>query len=125
VNAEAFDAVEFRVPQGFGLYLKDRASGRLFRVAPVRDPAQPRLWCLRIETCTASGVVPLGSVGCLATPGVAWDDALAAIEAIRTDAGAWLAGEERRALRGWLRDRATEPPAVPVVAERLQPRRLP
>jgi hypothetical protein len=122
---ETFEVVESRAPVGLGLYLRARSNGRLFRVTLARDPAQPRFWCLRVDTCAPSGVVPVGGRACLATAGTEREGAISTLEAIRTDVAAWLAGDERRPLRGWLRDRVAEPPAEPLAAPRAQLRPAP
>ncbi|MEA2510544.1 MAG: hypothetical protein QOF01_366 [Thermomicrobiales bacterium] len=120
--AETFEVVDSRVPVGLGLYLRARSNGRLFRVMLTRDPSQPRFWCLRIDTCTASGVVPTGARSCLATVGTEREGAISTLEAIRADAAAWFAEDERQSLRGWLDERATEPLADLLAIQHAQPR---
>ncbi|HEY7034021.1 MAG TPA: hypothetical protein VH482_21975 [Thermomicrobiales bacterium] len=122
---EVFEVVESRAPVGLGLYLRARSTGRLFRVMLARDPAQPRLWCLRVDTCAPSGVVPAGSRCCLATVGTEREGAISTLEAIRTDVAAWLAGDERQSLRGWLGERAAEPLIEPYAVPPAQLRQGP
>jgi hypothetical protein len=125
MTAEAFDVVDSRAPVGLGLYLRARSNGRLFRVMLARDPAQPRLWCLRVDTCAPSGVVPVGGRSCLATTGTERENAISVLETIRADVAAWLDGDERRSLRRWLGDRAAEPLLDPLAAHHAQLRQAP
>jgi hypothetical protein len=125
MTADLFEVVDSRAPVGLGLYLRARSTGRLFRVMLARDPAQPRLWCLRVDTCTPSGVVPIGSRSCLATAGTEREGAISTLEAIKTDVVGWLAGDERRALRGWLGERAAEPLLDPYAAHQAELRPAP
>src|SRR5262245_36533289 len=117
---EDFEVVDSRAPVGLGLYLRARSTGRLFRVMLARDPAQPRLWCLRVDTCAPSGVVPVGSRCCLATAGTEREGAISTLAAIRTDVDACLAGDQRQWLRGWLGERAVEPLIDPYAAPQAQ-----
>ena len=50
------EAIELRGSAGLGVYLRVGDDQRLFRVAPVRDPRQPRFWCLAAFECSACGI---------------------------------------------------------------------
>ena len=94
--------VEERTPSPLGVYLKAAATGRLYRVEPARDPAQPRFWCLRVYRCTRAGVADGLERPWLGGGGMTRDDLPAALRAIRDDVDAWLAAADRQPLRRWL-----------------------
>jgi hypothetical protein len=95
----SFDVVE---PEGLGFRIKDRANGRLYRVTPARDPRQPRLWCVLIYRCSPGGLADAAERPWLGEGGMAREDLVAALAAIRTDVDGWLGREECRELRRWL-----------------------
>lgn len=103
--------------------LEDKASGKLtiallvretqakFHIAPIRDPQQPRLWCVGVRQCSDAGMVdPAGPVW-IDRPGQSWAELATLIETIRTDVGSWLSTPARRALATWLLS-ATPAPSV-------------
>ena len=102
MSAEAFDVVELRAQEGHALYLKGHDSGRLFRLSLVRDPAQPRLWCLLVERCAAVGVNGRRLEAVLGPGGLTREEALSALEALATNPGDWLGDPRQRQLHGWL-----------------------
>jgi hypothetical protein len=102
MNAEGFDAVEHRPPEGHAVYVRGRLSGRIFRVSPARDPAQPRLWCLLVERCVAAGVNGHRTAAVIGTEAMTREQVLGTIEAVRANATEWLGQPEHRALYGWL-----------------------
>lgn len=103
--------VEERTPSPLGVYLKAAATGRMYRVEPARDPAQPRFWCLRVYRCTRAGVADGLERPWLGAGGMTRDDLPEALRAIREDVDAWLAAADRQPLRRWL----LEPEASKVV----------
>ena len=104
MSAEGFDSVDPRVRDGHAVYLRGRVSGRVFRVSPVRDPGQPRLWCLLVERClSATTPITRGDavIGTAASPR---EEALAELHELEKDPTTWLGQKHHRALRTWLRD---------------------
>jgi hypothetical protein len=102
--ADTFELVQLRVPEGLSVYLKHRESPWMFRVLPVRDPDQPRLWCLRVEPCAGPSLsAKTASLDpfytCL---GMARERLAETLDAIHRDAVAWLADEATTAFRDWL-----------------------
>ena len=55
------EVVELRGNGGLGVFLRVGDDQRLFRVAPVRDPNQPRFWCLAVFACSACGIPESGT----------------------------------------------------------------
>ncbi len=110
-DTDAIVVVEDRASNPLGLYLKAGATGRLYRVEPVRDPAQPRFWCLRIYRCTRVGVVDTLERPWFGGGGMTRDDLPQALSAIRDDVDAWLAEAGRQPLRRWLLEGDATTPA--------------
>jgi len=107
VMDETIDLVDPRSPDGLGFLLKARATGRLYRIMPARDPRQPRFWCFMVYRCTPAGVVNPAERPWLGEGGMTREELPAALAAIRADVDAWLAPEQCRELRSWLL--ATDP----------------
>lgn len=102
--------IEVTTPQhaaGLCLYFHTGDKRRLYRLAPVRDPRQPRLWGFAVYPCLQSGQADLaGAIWCGGW-GAARTDLVTVLDEVRADADGWLAGDERAGLREALR---TEPP---------------
>ena len=99
---DAIDLIEPRSPDGLGFLLKARATGRLYRLMPARDPRQPRFWCFTVYRCTSAGVVNPTERPWLGAGGMTREELPVALAAIHEDVGAWLAKEECHELRTWL-----------------------
>lgn len=91
-----------RAPNALGLYLKAPSTGRLYRVEPARDPAQPRFWCLCIYRCTPAGVADRKERPWLGGGGMTRDELPEALRLIREDVDTWLDASNHRRLRKWL-----------------------
>ena len=91
--------IELRGAGGLGLFLRVGDEQRLFRLAPVRDPKQPRFWCLAAFECSSCGIPVTGTAVWAGAWGSARHDLTEILEAIKDDAEAWLAATERAALR--------------------------
>jgi hypothetical protein len=103
VASEGFETLESRAQEGHAVYLRGSLSGRLFRVSPVRDPAQPRLWCLLIERCATTGVNGLREEAVLGTEAMPREEVLGALNELRANPAKWLGQPRRKSLRVWLR----------------------
>ncbi|MGH2531118.1 MAG: hypothetical protein ACRDJW_02315 [Thermomicrobiales bacterium] len=112
---DAFEVVEPRPPEGLSLYLRTRQSQWLFRVAPARDPAQPRLWCLRFDRCVRTGPLADDDQVSLfvAARGMTRDQLMGTLQNLRTDPAAWLGQSEQRDLHRWLRKASAAPFDIP------------
>jgi len=100
----AFELIPLRTPEGLILYLKHQESPWVIRVIPVRDPDQPRLWCLRMEPCAgASLTAKTARVDPFYTSLAMTREQLAeTLATIRQSAAAWLVEQAQGDLRRWL-----------------------
>ncbi len=118
MSAGTFEIVTARVPQGLGVLVRSHADGTLFRITPVRDPDQPRFWCLRIDRCLRTGFVDPAAPSCLTEGGLTRDSLMGVLAAIRSDVNGWLSHVGRQALRQWLGNQLAEEPASAPVHQR-------
>lgn len=112
---DVIDVVEGRGPEGHGFLFKVRASGQLYRVAPARDPRQPRFWCMMIFRCSSAGVADATELPWLGAGGMSRDELPDRIGTIRADVGGWLAADACHELRRWIFD---APPVAPPALQR-------
>jgi hypothetical protein len=105
MNDDGFEAVDTRVRDGHAVYLRGRRSGRVFRISPVRDPVQPRLWCLLVERCASAAVPITRGDAVIGTVAATKEEALTALRELEKNPTQWLGQRDHRALRAWLRDR--------------------
>ena len=114
----AVDLIEPRAPDGLGFLLKARATGRLYRLMPTRDPRQPRFWCFMIFRCTSAGVAAPAERPWTGAGGMTREELPEALAAIRRDVDGWLAQDQCRELRRWLLAADAEPADPPRLAAR-------
>lgn len=114
-----FDVVKSREAEGLILYLKCPQSMWVFRVVPVRDDAQPRFWCLRIEPCAEASPIaaPSPQSPFYSAPAMTRDELLETLTTLRTEASTWLDEPGQRNLLAWMRQVVSNP--IPAA---LQPR---
>ena len=91
--------IELRGNGGLGVFLRVGDDQRLYRVAPVRDPNQPRFWCLAAFECSSCGIPVSGSAIWAGWWGSAQMELPAILESIKADAEAWLADDQCVKLR--------------------------
>lgn len=82
--------VELRGASGLGVFLRVEDEQRVFRVAPVRDPRQPRFWCLAAYECSACGIPITGDAIWAGWWGSSPSELPRLIEKIRANASLWL-----------------------------------
>jgi len=111
---DAVDVVGSNTPEGVGFLIKARESGCLFRIAPARDPRQPRFWCVRVHRCTRAGVADPREMPWMGPGGMSREELPEAFATIRADIGAWLGQQQCRDLRRWLLAQVPDPPAIPL-----------
>jgi hypothetical protein len=104
MSAPEFDLVPLRTPEGLILYFKHQESPWTFRVIPVRDPDQPRLWCLRLEPCAGPS---LNAITARVDPfytslAMTREQLTATLDSIRQSTGSWLAEHAQQGLQQWL-----------------------
>ena len=91
--------IELRGNGGLGVFLRVNDDQRLYRVAPVRDPNQPRFWCLAAFECSSCGIPVSGSAIWAGWWGSSQVELPGLLDTIKEDAGAWLAEEQCAKLR--------------------------
>ena len=104
LDVAAFQVAPLRAPEGLTLYLTHPDSPWVFRVIPVRDPDQHRLWCLRLEACAEP------SLNAITAPFDPFYTSLAmsreqlheTVRSIRSDTRLWLDDPMQHELRQWI-----------------------
>ena len=105
------EVVAERHPAAYGFTVLARANGRLHRIIPMRDPQQPRFWCVVIFRCSPAGVPDEDGQVWIGPRGLQRDELKETLGTIRADPSEWLADATHHALRAWMLDPgATEPP---------------
>lgn len=82
--------VELRGASGLGVFLRVEGEQRVYRVAPVRDPSQPRFWCLAAFECSACGIPITGDAIWAGWWGSTPADLPRLLDRIRANAALWL-----------------------------------
>jgi hypothetical protein len=90
MSETAVQVVELRGSNGLGLFLRVGNESRLYRLAPVRDPRQPRFWCLAAFECSSCGIPITGTAIWAGAWGSAQHELAGMLAAIKADAEAWL-----------------------------------
>ena len=109
VAAAAVTIVAPRTPEGLSIVLKPHHGSRLYRVVPVRDPEQPRFWCLIVLRCSRAGAVEPDEAPWVICGGLTRDQLPLMLAEIQTDVTGWLADGSRQALRAWLLEQLPDP----------------
>ncbi len=106
-----FELVRLRAPEGLILYFKDLTGPWTFRVMPIRDPDQPRLWCLRVEPCAgASLTAKTAMVDPFYTSlAMSRDELGQTLSDIHEDLMAWLKQPPQARASAWLVAMASRP----------------
>jgi hypothetical protein len=100
-------------PGAYGFTMKTTANTFLHRVLPVRDPEQPRFWCVVVVRCTPGGLLDHSVPAWIGQRGLRRDELAATLGAIRDDPSAWLADDAQTRLRAWVLAPDPAPPAAP------------
>ena len=112
---------EPREAAAYGFTVRARANGLLHRVAPMRDPRQPRFWCVVVLRLSATGLADDAERPWVGSGGLRREQLKEVLGAIRADPSAWLAEPAHRALRAWMLDPDATPPALPPHLARQAP----
>jgi hypothetical protein len=94
--------IELRGNGGLGVFLRVGDDQRLYRVAPVRDPNQPRFWCLAAFECSSCGIPVSGSAIWAGWWGSSQIELPKLFQAIKEDVDSWLENEQCTTLRAVL-----------------------
>jgi hypothetical protein len=108
-DAATVEIVDERDPRAYGFTLRTAATGLLHRVLPLRDPDQPRFWCVVVIRCSPGGLPDRSQPAWIGRRGLRRDELAATMGAIRADPSAWLAESPQAQLRSWV----LAPPHLP------------
>lgn len=87
------------VTGAYGFTMKTAANDCLHRVLPLRDPDQPRFWCVVVVRCTPGGLPDRSQPPWVGQRGLRREELSDTMGAIRADLSAWLAHPEQLELR--------------------------
>lgn len=102
VDVDAVAVVTEHGPGAYGFTMKTPINGLLHRVLPLRDPDQPRFWCVVVVRCAPGGLPDRSEGAWIGPRGLRRDELAATMETIRTDLAAWLAADAQVQLREWV-----------------------
>ena len=107
------EVIAQRDATAYGFTVRAQANGLLHRITPMRDPRQPRYWCVVVFRCSSAGVPDAAERPWIGPGGLRRDELKETLEAIRANPSAWLAEAAHHALRAWMLDPQATPPARP------------
>lgn len=129
VDLAAFTVAPLRSPEGLIVYLTHAETPWVFRIVPVRDPDQHRLWCLRLEACSAPSLsartAPLDPY--YTSLAMTREQLMQTLGAIRSATSEWLTETAQGDLRRWIanvvrhKTPANFTPETPASRHRPQP----
>jgi hypothetical protein len=93
------EVIELRGAGGLGVFLRVNDDQHLYRVAPVRDPDQPRFWCLAAFECSSCGIPIDGNAIWAGWWGSSQGELPAIFDTIKADAADWLRETQCAGLR--------------------------
>jgi hypothetical protein len=104
VGDQAIDVevVEERNADAYGFTVKVLANGLLHRILPVRDPHQPRFWCVVVFRCSPGGIPDASEQPWVGLGGLRREELKETMSAIRADPSSWLAETAHGQLRDWM-----------------------
>jgi hypothetical protein len=101
-SARAVAIVAEHVTGAYGFTMKTVANEFLHRVLPLRDPDEPRFWCVVVVRCTAGGLPDRSQPPWVGRRGLRREELPETMGEIRADLSAWLAQPEQTELREWV-----------------------
>lgn len=107
------ELVEERDAHAYGFTIKTLGNGLLHRILPLRDPKQPRYWCVVVYRCSSGGLADATEQPWIGARGLRREDLKEVMGTLRADPSAWLAQPENGALRDWIV--APSPPLTPTM----------
>jgi hypothetical protein len=96
------EVVDERNADAYGFIVKVLANGLLHRIVPVRDPDQPRFWCVVVFRCTPGGIPDATEQPWVGLGGLRREELKETMSAIRADPTSWLAETAHSQLRDWM-----------------------
>jgi hypothetical protein len=115
---DELEVVTERHPTAYGFTVRARANGRLHRIMPMRDPQQPRFWCVVIFRCSSAGIPDMDGKVWIGPRGLQRDELKETLGTIRDDPAGWLAESARHDLRAWMVDPSATAPSPPAQSAR-------
>lgn len=103
---EPFEILKSRTAEGLGFSVKARATGKLYRVEPMRFPREPRFWCLSVQRCLTNGTHDPDERAWISETLLKREELADALHGVRADFSGWLGLESHSRLRRWLLDGA-------------------
>jgi hypothetical protein len=86
----------------YGFIMKSAENGSLFRVLPLRDPEQPRFWCVVVVRCLPGGETDRSHPAWIGRRGLRREELSEIMESIRGNLELWLAEPTQKAIRHWV-----------------------
>jgi hypothetical protein len=108
-DAGASELVAARDPRAYGFTMKTMANGMLHRVLPLRDPEQPRFWCVVVVRWMPGNVPDRSMPAWIGQRGLRREELSETMGAIRADLSGWLAEPAQAHLRAWVLAPAATP----------------
>jgi len=96
--------------QGAGFSFKVLATGALYRCQVMRNPNQPRFWCITIYLCLDGGSPDKEQPRWLSNDLFTREEMPAALAAVQTNLSGWLADSSRADLRKWVMSQSSRSP---------------
>jgi len=96
------EVVEERNADAYGFTVKVLANGLLHRILPVRDPHQPRFWCVVVFRCSPGGIPDASEQPWVGLGGLRREELKETMSAIRANPSSWLAETAHGQLRDWM-----------------------
>ena len=96
------ELVDERDVHAYAFTIRTRANGLLHHVLPLRDPNQPRFWCVVVYRCSSGGLADATERPWVGARGLRREDLKEVMGALRANPSSWLAQPENRALREWV-----------------------
>ena len=96
------EVVEERNADAYGFTVKVMANGLLHRILPVRDPHQPRFWCVVVFRCSPGGIPDASEQPWVGLGGLRREELKETMSAIRANPSSWLAETAHGQLRDWM-----------------------
>ena len=96
------EVVEERNADAYGFTVKVTANGLLHRILPVRDPQQPRFWCVVVFRCSPGGIPDASEQPWVGLGGLRREELKETMSAIRANPSSWLAETAHGQLRDWM-----------------------
>jgi hypothetical protein len=101
-DASAIEILPERDPHVYGFTIKTTANPFFHRVTPLRDPSQPRFWCVVVFRCAAGGLPDKTELPWISRRQLRREELADTMQAIRDDPVAWLAEAGNAELREWI-----------------------